>query len=228
MYDAFVQLYILDTEGFFYPRLTEKLVTILPVLVVKSVETIEALKNVNDAFGLINPACMMPGKSIAQSLTEMNAHISYGILSDPLPFEWVQRMFKEGASGYFPKNMDIDALAQAISFTMTTNQYFLPIDREGKPSYYMQRVGVEDVAKQEGFIYQLQTIQAIEFDLSKKQRRVAEKIAEGMTNAQIADALNVTEATVKQHASAIYRKLGVDNRTQALRLLMPLLEKRNA
>jgi DNA-binding NarL/FixJ family response regulator len=222
-----MQLYILDTEGFFYPRLIEGLTTLKPDLDVTILETIESVADAG-GFALINPACMMPGKSIQQSLMASNANISYGILSDPLPFEWVQRMFKEGASGYFPKNMDIDALVQAIIFTMTTSQYFLPIDRADKPSYYMQRVGVEDVAKQDGFIFQPHSQGAIDFDLSKRERQVAEKIAEGMTNARIATVLDIKEVTVKQHASAIYKKLGVNNRTQALRLLMPLLEKRHA
>ncbi|MFM8796364.1 MAG: LuxR C-terminal-related transcriptional regulator [Betaproteobacteria bacterium] len=41
-------------------------------------------------------------------------------------------------------------------------------------------------------------------------------IAQGLTNRQIADRLGIIEATAKAHVSAIFRELGVTNRTQAL------------
>jgi DNA-binding NarL/FixJ family response regulator len=41
-------------------------------------------------------------------------------------------------------------------------------------------------------------------------------LSEGLLNKQIAHALDVSEATVKAHVSAILTKLGVDSRTQAV------------
>jgi len=41
-------------------------------------------------------------------------------------------------------------------------------------------------------------------------------LAEGQLNKQIAYDLNVSEATIKAHMTAIFRKLGVQNRTQAV------------
>ena len=43
--------------------------------------------------------------------------------------------------------------------------------------------------------------------------------SEGLLNKQIDDKLCVAEATVKAHASAIFRKLNVRNRTQAAMML---------
>jgi DNA-binding CsgD family transcriptional regulator len=51
--------------------------------------------------------------------------------------------------------------------------------------------------------------------LSAREREVLERIARGMTNAQVAADLLVTTHAVKFHLAAIYRKLGVVNRTQA-------------
>jgi DNA-binding CsgD family transcriptional regulator len=44
---------------------------------------------------------------------------------------------------------------------------------------------------------------------------VLEMVARGMTNAQIGAALGVTVHAVKFHLAAVYRKLGVANRTEA-------------
>jgi DNA-binding CsgD family transcriptional regulator len=42
-------------------------------------------------------------------------------------------------------------------------------------------------------------------------------VARGLTNAQIAEILGVTVHAVKFHLAAVYRKLGVTNRTEAAR-----------
>jgi len=52
--------------------------------------------------------------------------------------------------------------------------------------------------------------------LSDRERAVLELMAEGSTNPEIADALHLSKHTVKEHTSAVYRKLGVRNRTEAV------------
>jgi DNA-binding NarL/FixJ family response regulator len=59
--------------------------------------------------------------------------------------------------------------------------------------------------------------------LSDAQRRVLFALADGRLNKQIAGELAVTEATIKAHVSAILRKLGVQNRMQAVLMMQPLL-----
>ncbi len=51
--------------------------------------------------------------------------------------------------------------------------------------------------------------------LTPRQIEVLKLIKEGRSNKEIARTLNMAEATVKTHCSAIFRELGVDNRTQA-------------
>jgi len=55
--------------------------------------------------------------------------------------------------------------------------------------------------------------------LTPRQREVLELVAEGLSNAQIADRLFLTEFTIKQHLYKAYRLLGVRNRVQATRIL---------
>ena len=53
--------------------------------------------------------------------------------------------------------------------------------------------------------------------LTKSERAVALLLAEGLTNAQIAERLFISRRTVESHVSATYRKLGVANRVELAR-----------
>jgi len=56
-------------------------------------------------------------------------------------------------------------------------------------------------------------------DLTSRELMVAEQVAHGASNREIAEALEITERTVKAHLSAIFEKLGVRDRVQlALRM----------
>lgn len=59
--------------------------------------------------------------------------------------------------------------------------------------------------------------------LSAAQLRVTRALVEGKLNKQIAGEMNLTEGTVKQHVSAILKKLQVNNRSQAILIAAPLL-----
>ena len=51
--------------------------------------------------------------------------------------------------------------------------------------------------------------------LSKHELDVLQHVASGLSNPEVAVRLNLSRWTVKQHASAVYRKLGVRNRAEA-------------
>jgi DNA-binding CsgD family transcriptional regulator len=59
-------------------------------------------------------------------------------------------------------------------------------------------------------------------EFTTSQRRILEQLANGRTNAQIADALGVSLSTVKSHLRNIYRLLGVENRLGAIAALNTL------
>jgi two-component system response regulator DesR len=52
--------------------------------------------------------------------------------------------------------------------------------------------------------------------LSEREREVLDLIAAGSTNKEIAEALYLSPYTVKEHTSALYRKLGARNRADAV------------
>lgn len=58
-----------------------------------------------------------------------------------------------------------------------------------------------------------------EFGLSGKEREIARQLYIGKNNYEIAEALSVAENTVKSHNYRLYKKLGVENRVQAVNLI---------
>src|SRR5215217_9168146 len=56
-------------------------------------------------------------------------------------------------------------------------------------------------------------------DLSARQREILEMVVEGLSNAEIAGRLYLSESTIKQHLRAVYKVLGVHNRTQAAKTM---------
>lgn len=58
-----------------------------------------------------------------------------------------------------------------------------------------------------------------EFGLSEKERQIARQLYNGKNNYEIAEALSMAENTVKSHNYRLYKKLGVENRVQAVNLI---------
>jgi DNA-binding NarL/FixJ family response regulator len=55
--------------------------------------------------------------------------------------------------------------------------------------------------------------------LSARQREILELVVEGLRNAEIAGRLYLSESTIKQHLRAVYKVLGVRNRTEAAKTM---------
>jgi DNA-binding NarL/FixJ family response regulator len=55
--------------------------------------------------------------------------------------------------------------------------------------------------------------------LSARQREILELVVEGLSNAEIAGRLYLSESTIKQHLRAAYKVLGVHNRTEAAKTM---------
>ncbi|MGB3725908.1 MAG: response regulator transcription factor [Glaciecola sp.] len=107
------------------------------------------------------------------------------------------KCIKLGASAYIPKSVDLIEISQAVNAVLDGRQW-LPAD------YKILQEAPED----SGFYEKLE-------QLTPHQLKVLALIADGLLNKQIAYTLNISESTVKQHASAVLKKLDVLNRTQA-------------
>jgi DNA-binding NarL/FixJ family response regulator len=56
-------------------------------------------------------------------------------------------------------------------------------------------------------------------ELSARKREILEMVVEGLSNAEIAGRLYLSESTIKQHLRGAYKELGVQNRTQAAKTM---------
>lgn len=120
----------------------------------------------------------------------------------------MRRAMDHGAAGFIPKSANSETLIQAISAVLD-GELWLPAAIDEVP-------GVSD---------QEADIAARIRDLTPQQLRVLGMLAEGLLNKQIGYELGVSEATVKAHMTAILRKLGASNRTQAVVLASQLTLK---
>ncbi|MGK2910118.1 MAG: response regulator transcription factor [Sphingobium sp.] len=107
-----------------------------------------------------------------------------------------------GAAGFLPKTLRLDELMRNIDNLLAG---FLAFQN--------------DTAASSGLARLKERVET----LSSAQMRVLMALANGQLNKQIADDLGLAEATVKTHMTAIFRKLGVNNRLQAHIAIRPLL-----
>jgi len=110
----------------------------------------------------------------------------------------MQRAMAHGASGYIPKSTPAEVIVSAIRRVLDGDVWLPPhIGAHATPLETAEANAAAHIA-----------------ELTTQQFRVLGMIAEGLLNKQIAYELNVSEATIKAHMTAIMRKLNVSNRTQ--------------
>ncbi len=112
----------------------------------------------------------------------------------------IKQAMQLGASAYLPKSAPLDVLSEAVSAVLAGDIWL--------PAELTSAIAQADDLIDHDFATRLE-------QLTPQQFRVLKMIADGLLNKQIAYEMNVQETTVKQHVSAILRKLNVNNRTLA-------------
>ncbi len=116
--------------------------------------------------------------------------------------EYLRELIKEGAQGYLLKDTEPVRVVEAIR-RVFRGEAFLPPNLITKLFSTLQRPSAADDAAPP------------EEDLTPREREVLQCIAQGMSNKEIAVSLYISEKTVKNHISSIFRKLDLTDRTQA-------------
>ncbi|MFE7169002.1 response regulator [Streptomyces sp. NPDC057616] len=144
------------------------------------------------------------GIEATRRITEATPHIKVLVLTTFDLDEYVYEALRAGASGFLLKDASADQLAEAVRVVAAGDALLAPgITRrliaefsrlDGRPRAPLkERVG----------------------DLTERETEVLALIAQGLSNAEIAERLVVAEQTVKTHVGRILVKLGLRDRTQA-------------
>lgn len=141
----------------------------------------------------------MNGLEVLQKMKEMKIKMKVLILTIHSEVEYLLKAVDIGVSGYILKDSESAELKKAITTVVNGENYIQPslipllnakmIDRDS------------DTIKIES--------------LTKRELEVLKNLSYGMYNKEIAEKLDISERTVKNHISNIFKKLEVTDRTQA-------------
>ena len=111
----------------------------------------------------------------------------------------IRHCLEFGAAGFIPKTNSLDTMRAAIAQVLHGGRWTPPdFDPNAAPNRESSAMARRLAS------------------LTPQQIRVLMMLSQGLLNKQIAYELSVSEATVKAHVSAIFQKLGVESRTQAV------------
>jgi DNA-binding NarL/FixJ family response regulator len=109
----------------------------------------------------------------------------------------VRAALDAGAVGYLPKTSNPKVIADALQAVLQGGTYVPP-----------QALGAVPHVKV--------TTTLADLGITERQADVLKLVTKGLSNSEIARQLSIAENTVKQHAHAAYRALGVSSRTEAM------------
>ncbi|QKK04077.1 MAG: response regulator transcription factor [Pseudomonadota bacterium] len=169
-----------------------------------SFEQLQALLEHDTALDLLLLDLHLPGRHGLSALAWLRGRypeIPVLLISAHDDARIIQRALADGAAGFLSKSADSETIAEAIACVLEGDTWvpagLSPQESTGDETELVRRIG----------------------ELTPQQYRILLMLGEGLLNKQIAWELNITEATVKAHMTAIMRKLEVSNRTQAVTLL---------
>jgi DNA-binding NarL/FixJ family response regulator len=145
----------------------------------------------------------MPGSGDLYGLIrirEDHPDLPIAVVSGTEDLTVVSKIMSQGALGFIPKSAGSAQIAEAVE-SILDGDTWLPSNMAEQ----VEQANEEDMAMAQQVA-----------SLTPQQYKVLRYLHEGLLNKQIAYELNISEATVKAHITAIFRKLGVYNRTQAV------------
>ena len=162
-------------------------------------ETIEKIKTAGPDIVLLD--INMPKKNgldVLRTVRDENDNCKIIILTIHNEVEYLFKALELKADGYVLKDSGSDVLIQAIREVYSGSKFIQP----SMFAKWMQKENEQDEEDQSKI-------------LTKREIEVLKLITEGMLNKEIAHRLNISEKTVKNHISNIFKKIEVCDRTQA-------------
>jgi NarL family two-component system response regulator LiaR len=152
----------------------------------------------------------MPGMNGVQAtaaIHERHPEVRVLVLTTYDADEWVLDAIRSGAAGYLLKDTPREGLVAAIQEVAAGRT---PVDPAVAGKLFAHVVQTTTVAQAASA-----PMTAIAVDLSEREREVLRLLARGLSNADIAERLCLSEGTVRNYVSSVLAKLGVTDRTQA-------------
>jgi two-component system NarL family response regulator len=146
----------------------------------------------------------MNGVEATRQIKREFPHIGIVVLTMYDEQDYIFDLVKAGATGYLLKNSDSAQIASAIRAVAEGESLIHP----SVASKILTEFSL--MAKGMG-----RKTPKIQHDLTDREIEVLKFVAEGKTNKEIANALNLSEKTIKNHVRNIFHKLHVYDRTQA-------------
>ncbi len=143
---------------------------------------------------------IMNGLEVLKQLNENKIKTKVLILTIHNEIEYLHKAIEIGVQGYVLKDSEADVLIKAIRTINKGESYIQP----NLASLLFKRMNSSTEDKTFGVS-----------KLTKREIEVLKLITEGMLNKEIAHRLCISEKTVKNHVSNIFKKINVSDRTQA-------------
>lgn len=164
------------------------------------VECMEQLLSVHPDILLLDINMpVMNGIEVLQEIKKKNISVKVLVLTVHNEVEYLLKAVDIGIDGYIMKDAESAELKKAINCIMQGETYIQPSLVPALNSRLVSR----DIDK--GKIN----------SLTNRELEVLIEVANGMFNKEIATSLNISERTVKNHISNIFKKIDVSDRTQA-------------
>ncbi len=145
------------------------------------------------------------GIEATRRITAEHAHIRVLVLTTFDLDEYVYEALHAGASGFLLKDASADQLAEAVRVVAAGDGLLAP---------GVTRRLIAEFSRLQGAVPRAPLKERVA-DLTERETEVLALIAQGLSNAEIAERLVVAEQTVKTHVGRILVKLGLRDRTQA-------------
>jgi DNA-binding NarL/FixJ family response regulator len=152
----------------------------------------------------------LEGLEICRSIVRHFPDTKVVILSPSTDDEQLFEVIKTGAVAYIDKNTDPAELTETIR-QAANGRYPINDSLTARP-----RVAEHVLQQFQSLVSMGTGIEKVTAPLTSRETQILSYIAEGNSNKQIANILDISEQTIKNHVSAILRKLNANDRAHAV------------
>lgn len=159
-------------------------------------------------FDLILIDLTMPvfnGFAFLMAMKSKSIPVNVAVISGTEKQPEIEKALRLGATGFVPKDSDSKTLVDAVQ-RLLRGERFLPDHWVGKVDWLTGDDCIDDQS----------------VNLTARQIQVLELMRDGLQNKQIALALGISVSAVKGHIEAIFKALGVNNRTSCVQVSQEL------